>query len=137
MYALHKPTDQSYQQVHVSTGVASADPHKLIEMLLQGALDAITKARGALDRGDHAVKSQEIRHAVRIVEEGLRSCLDHTAGGQIATDLDRLYKYVTWRLTQSNLRNDAELLQECHDLISTIHDSWCAIRGSVGSGRMQ
>lgn len=137
MYAFQKHTANSYQQVHVETGIAVADPHKLIEMLLEGGLEAINKARGAIERGDQAIKSQAIRQAVLIVEEGLRSCLDRTAGGQIADDLDRLYKYVAWRLTVANLRNDQEILQECFGLLSTVHESWCAIRGTVGSGRLQ
>lgn len=137
MYAFQKHTANSYQQMHVETGVAAADPHKLIEMLLEGGLDAIAKARGAVERGDQATKSKAIRQAVLIVEEGLRSSLDHTAGGKIAEDLDRLYKYVGWRLTIANLRNDQQILQECFNLLSTVHESWCAIRGTVGSGRLQ
>jgi flagellar protein FliS len=137
MYAFQKHTANSYQQVHVETGIAVADPHKLIEMLLEGGLEAINKARGAIERGDQDTKSQAIRQAVLIVEEGLRSSLDHTAGGKIAEDLDRLYKYVAWRLTVANLRNDLEILQECFELLSTVHESWCAIRGTVGSGRLQ
>jgi flagellar protein FliS len=137
MYAFQKHSAHSYQQVRVETGIAAADPHKLIEMLLEGGLEAITKARGALERDDQVAKGEAIRHAVLIVEEGLRSSLDHNAGGKIAEDLDRLYKYVAWRLTVANLRNDQEMLQECHGLLSSVHDSWCAIRGSVGSGRLQ
>ncbi|MFN9281333.1 MAG: flagellar export chaperone FliS [Rubrivivax sp.] len=137
MYSFQKHTASSYQQVQVETGIAVADPHKLIEMLLEGGLEAINKARGAVERGDQATKSAAIRQAVLIVEEGLRSSLDHTAGGKIAEDLDRLYKYVAWRLTVANLRNDQEILQECFGLLSTVHDSWCAIRGTVGSGRLQ
>lgn len=137
MYAFQKHTASSYQQVQVETGVTSADPHKLIEMLLEGSLEAITKARGAMQRDDQAAKAQAIRHAVLIVEEGLRSSLDHAAGGKIASDLNQLYKYVAWRLTVANLRNDQEILQECFGLLSTVHESWCAIRGSVGSGRLQ
>jgi flagellar protein FliS len=137
MYAFQKHSANSYQQVRVETGIAAADPHKLIEMLLEGGLEAINKARGAVERGDQATKSQAIRQAVLIVEEGLRSSLDHTAGGKIAEDLDRLYKYVAWRLTVANLRNDQEILQECFGLMSTVHESWCAIRGTVGSGRLQ
>jgi flagellar protein FliS len=137
MYAYQKHSANSYQQVHVQTGISSADPHKLIEMLLDGALEATTKARGALERGDHATKTHQIRRAVLIVEEGLRSALDHAAGGKIADDLDRLYRYIAWRLTIANLRNDQGILQECFGLLSTVHESWCAIRGAVGSGRLQ
>ncbi|MFM7847782.1 MAG: flagellar export chaperone FliS [Rubrivivax sp.] len=132
-----KSSARAYQQVHVETGTASADPHKLIEMLLQGALESMTRARGALARSDQATKIEEVRRAVRIVEEGLRSSLDHASGGQIAQDLDRLYSYITWRLAMANLRNDQAMLTECFNLLSSVYEAWCAIRGSVGSGRLQ
>jgi hypothetical protein len=96
---------------------------------------------------DAAVRAYEVlahcRWAVIALQQGERHAsgreplLDHALTGKIAEELDRLYKYVGWRLTVANLRNDQEILQECFDLLSTVHESWCAIRGTVGSGRLQ
>ena len=137
MFAAPRTFADSYHRVHVETGVQVGDPHKLIEMLLQGAIDAIHKARGALERQDLRVKGEQISKAVRIVEEGLRAALDPVAGGQIATELDQLYGYVVRKLTLSNIRNDDQGLMECVQLLTPIQDAWAGIRPAVGSGRPQ
>ncbi|MEI6026741.1 MAG: flagellar export chaperone FliS [Betaproteobacteria bacterium] len=137
MFASPRSYADSYHRVHVESGAQSGDPHKLIEMLLQGAIDAVNKARGALERQDMRVKGEQVSKAVRIVEEGLRAALDRTAGGQIAVELDQLYAYVARRLTLANVRNDDAALMECVQLLLPIHDAWSGIRPAVGSGRPQ
>ena len=137
MFASPRSYADSYHRVHVESGAQSGDPHKLIEMLLQGAIDAVNKARGALERQDMRVKGEQVSKAVRIVEEGLRAALDRTAGGQIAVELDQLYAYVSRRLTLANVRNDDAALMECVQLLLPIHDAWSGIRPAVGSGRPQ
>jgi flagellar protein FliS len=137
MYSPHKSLASTYHQVHVETSAAAADPHKLIDMLLEGALDAIAKAAGAMDRKDIATKSNHISRAIRIIEEGLRSSLDKTSGGKVAQDLDVLYQYLVKRLTLANLRNDLTALAECTKLLQPVREAWQSIRPSVGSGRPQ
>jgi len=137
MYAAARTFADSYHRVHVETSTQAADPHKLIEMLLQGAIDAIYQARGALDRRDVKVKGEQIGKAVRIVEEGLRASLDPTAGGRIATELDQLYSYIVRKLTLANIRNDDHALMECVQLLTPISEAWSGIRSTVGSGRPQ
>jgi flagellar protein FliS len=137
MFASPRTHADSYHRVHVETGAQAGDPHKLIEMLLQGAIDAIHKARGALERQDLRVKGEQVGKAVRIVEEGLRAALDPVAGGQIAAELDQLYGYVVRKLTLANMRNDEASLMECAQLLQPIQDAWTGIRPAVGSGRPQ
>ena len=136
MYAAARSYADSYHRVHVETGIEAADPHKLVEMLFQGAIDAISKARGALERQDLRVKGEQISKAVRIVEEGLRAALDPVSGGQIARDLDQLYAYVVRKLTLANIRNDDAALAECVRLLP-VREAWSGIRPSAGSGRPQ
>jgi len=137
MYASTRSFADSYHRVHVETNIEAADPHKLIQMLLQGAIDAIHKARGALERQDIRTKGEQISKAVRIVEEGLRAALDPAAGGQLAGELDQLYAYIVRKLTLANIRNDDQALMECVQLLLPISDAWTGIRSTVGSGRPQ
>jgi flagellar protein FliS len=137
MFAATRAHADSYHRVHVETGVQSGDPHKLIEMLLEGAIDAIQKARGALDREDVRTKNEQASKAVRIVEEGLRAALDPVAGGQLAGELDQLYAYIVRKLTLANLRNNDAAMMECVQLLQPIRDAWSSIRPVVGSGRAQ
>ena len=127
MFAPHRSHASAYRQVNVQTGVDSADPHRLVAMLYDGAIDAISAARGAMARGDIGAKANELSRAVRIVEEGLRGGLNTEAGGEIASNLGNLYTYVTGRLMHANLRNDDAALRECLELLSPLRDAWKTI----------
>lgn len=137
MYSPHRSFASTYHQVHVETSASAADPHKLIDMLMEGALDAMAKATGAIDRGDIELKNAQISKATRIIEEGLRSSLDEVTGGKVARDLDALYRYLVNRLTMANLRSDKAMLAECTRLLQPVREAWQAIRPSTGSGRPQ
>lgn len=132
MFAPFKSNASVYGSVQVETGVATNDPHRLVLMLLDGALEAIVTARGALQRGDVAAKGKAIGKATRIVEEGLRAALNQQAGGELAANLNALYTYINARLTHANLRNDDRTLQECHQLLGNVRDAWLAIQPAAG-----
>jgi flagellar protein FliS len=114
----------AYQQVHVTTGVDGASPHRLVQMLFEGLLDSLARARGAIQHGNVEVKGAEIGRAVRIVEEGLKAGLNVQEGGRLAEDLNDLYAYVTVRLTYANLHNDEAVIGECVRLIEPIAKAW-------------
>ena len=115
-----------YQAVKVDTGVNSASPHRLVEMLFEEFLASSARARGAIRSGDVQQKGLAIGRAVRIIEEGLRAGLNMQAG-QLAQDLHDLYQYVTLRMTHANLQSDEAAVAECIALIQPLHDAWRAI----------
>jgi flagellar protein FliS len=117
----------AYRQVGTETGVAGADAHQLVAMLFDGCLAAIARARGAMRSGQIEAKGQAIVQAVRIVDEGLRSCLNLTAGGPLAQSLHDLYGYLLMRLTLANLRNDEAVLEECQRLLQPLREAWMSI----------
>jgi flagellar secretion chaperone FliS len=128
MFAPFKSQASAYSNIHVETGVTTADPHALVGMLLDGAIDAIGRGIGALERGDIPAKCKAVTHAVRIVDEGLKAALDKKSGGAVAATLDDLYACVLFRLTEANLKNDAQLLCDCIELLAPMRDAWNAIK---------
>ncbi len=117
----------TYHQVGVQTMVAGASAHRLVELLFDGFINAVQRAKGAIRNNDIVAKGQAIGHAVRIIDEGLRSALNLKAGGRLAADLSDLYAYVCMRLTQANLRSDESALDECIALVAPLRDAWQAI----------
>jgi flagellar protein FliS len=87
-----------------------------------GAYRTVT-ARGHLLRQETAAKGEELRRAIGMIE-GLRVALDHGRGGEIATNLERLYEYMVRRLTEGNLHNDPAPLDEVAGLLSGIRGAW-------------
>lgn len=114
---------RQYQQVGVRTQVNEADPHRLIQLLLQGGLDRIAQAKGAMEREAYAEKGVLIGKAIGIIG-GLRDALDKDVGGELAENLDRLYEYMTMRLFEASLQNDLEKLNEVGGLLSEIKVGW-------------
>ncbi|MBD8871248.1 flagellar export chaperone FliS [Rhodanobacter sp. DHB23] len=123
-----------YQQTGLAGRVESADPHQLIALLLDGAIERIAQARGHLRRGDVSAKGAAVTKAVAIVGE-LRVSLDHKAGGEVAQRLDSLYDYITRRLLFAQLNNDEDALAECMDLLEPVRRGWNGIRDSYLASR--
>ena len=114
----------AYRQVGVQSGLESASPHRLVQMLFDGLLQNLNTAIGALQRGDIEQKGQQIGRAVRILEEGLKGGLNREQGGELAANLGALYDYCVLRLTVANLRNDAQAVEEVLALMSPVAKSW-------------
>ena len=117
---------KEYGKVSVQSGASYASPHRLIEMLLDGALEKISSARGFMQRGEIASKGNYISWAISIVE-GLRLSLDTEKGGELAENLNNLYDYMERRLVEANLKNSEEMLDEVAELLNTIKSAWVEI----------
>lgn len=117
----------AYASVSIETGVASATPHKLIVMLFDGALVAVTTALSHMEARNISAKGQAISKAIMIIDSGLRASLDKKVGGEIAASLDSLYEYMSNRLLIANLKNQPEILEEVHLLLSDLKSAWVEI----------
>jgi flagellar secretion chaperone FliS len=100
-----------------------ADPHQLISMLFDGAMERLSRAIGHMERGETAAKGECLSRAVSIINM-LQVSLDHEQGGDLAERLDSLYDYMMRRVTEANLHNDAEKLREVQQLIEPVRDAW-------------
>jgi flagellar secretion chaperone FliS len=135
MYSAARKGIDAYAEVGVETGVAAADPHKLILMLFDGTLAAIAKARLAMSRGEIAAKGAAISKAIEIIDGGLKASLDVSAGGALAERLAALYDYMLNRLLAANLRNDTSLLDETTRLLNELRGAWAQIGGAAAPAR--
>ena len=125
MYAMRRELNQ-YRQAGPIAEAAVADPHRLVQMLFEGALERIAVARGAMLQGQIETKGQKIGQAIAIVEH-LRATLDRDNGGELANNLEALYEYMSRRLLEANMRNDPERLEEVARLLREIKAGWDAI----------
>jgi flagellar protein FliS len=117
----------AYRSTSVHSGVAASDPHRLIVMLMDGALERIATARGLMLNGSGgAEKTQLLHRAVAIIDE-LRNSLNFKAGGDLSTRLDSLYDYLCVRIMQANAANKAEWLDDVSRLLGEIRAAWLAI----------
>ncbi len=122
MSKLHNAVHE-YSQVGVSSGIEQASPHRLIQMLMDGAIEKVAMAKGFMVRNEISQKGGHISWAISIIE-GLRASLDKSAGGDIADNLDDLYDYMIRRLVRSNAENNPDLLDEVVSLLRSVKDAW-------------
>lgn len=122
----------AYQKVAAHGGVAAADPHGLVLMLMDGALQRISAARGCIERDKLSEKSQLLHRVVQIIGE-LRGSLDLSAGGQIANNLSDLYDYMCRRLLAASVENSVAMLDEVAGLLREIRGAWTAIPAEARS----
>jgi flagellar secretion chaperone FliS len=124
MFTSSSNPSTAYAKVGVETGVAAASPHKLILMLFDGAVLALSSAAAQMQEKRTVEKGASISRAIDIIANGLKASLDRDVGGELAARLAALYDYMCARLLQANLRNDVATLAEVSRLLSELKGAW-------------
>ncbi|WP_053268489.1 flagellar export chaperone FliS [Pseudomonas chlororaphis] len=117
---------RQYQKIGAQAQTSEASPHRLVQMLMEGGLDRIAQAKGAMERKDIPNKGIFISKAIGIIG-GLREGLDLEKSPDTLGDLDNLYTYMMTRLTEANIKTDPKILDEVADLLRTVKEGWDAI----------
>jgi len=119
-----------YKQVGVQAAVGNADPHTLIQMLIDGAIQRLNSAKMHMKQNNISLKGENISKAISIID-GLRSSLDMKKGGEIAQNLESLYEYMQRQLLAANLENKLENIDEVLTLMNEIRSGWTSIGQDV------
>ena len=121
-----------YRKTGIEAQIMEASPHRLTQMLFEGGLGRIAAARGHIDRQDYEQKGRAISEAMSIIV-GLRGSLDMERGGEVASNLNDLYAYMTERLAEANLRNNTVILDEVAALLGGLKNAWDQIPAASGN----
>jgi flagellar secretion chaperone FliS len=117
---------KSYRQVATQT----APPGQLVLMLYQGAIRFLEQARLGFAKEDpaefHQTISNNVLRAQEIIQE-LNLSLNMKEGGELAVTLRRLYDYMDWRLTQSNVKKEEEGLKDVIGRLTVLRESWASM----------
>jgi len=112
----------AYQQ----TAVTTQSKGRIIVMLYEGAIKFMKLAIKEIQAGNLEAKGKYISKARDIISE-LNNVLDVDAGGEIAFNLRRLYTFMDTRLSQANIKQDTEMIQDVITLMEELNQSWKAI----------
>lgn len=133
---VQKSGAQAYQQINQQSTVPEANPHRLIQMLMEGALNKIEFAKGYMQNKDIEKKGVQISLAISIID-GLKASLDTEKGGEVAQNLNDLYMYMMDKLVEANLNDDTQILDEVHQLMQTIKEGWDGIEQKADSPQQE
>ncbi|GAB1620150.1 flagellar export chaperone FliS [Agarivorans sp. B2Z047] len=112
-----------YRQVGVKDQVATADPHRITQILMQTALENLAVAKGCIERADYQNKGKPLAKATSIITS-LKNTLDFERGGDIAGNLNDLYEFMLTRLSEASIANDAAIVEEVIELMLPIKSAW-------------
>ncbi|HDY7977371.1 TPA: flagellar export chaperone FliS [Vibrio vulnificus] len=114
---------QAYKKVSVDSQLSAASPHKVIQMLMAGAIERLIQGRAAMQAGNIPVKGERLGKALDIII-ALRSCLSMDDGGDIARNLDQLYEFMITQISGANHKNDPQMIDDVIDIIREIKSAW-------------
>lgn len=124
MFGTSNNPASAYANLSTDSAVRSADPHRLILLLFEGAETAIDIAKLHAEQGNIAGRGSSISKAINIIANGLKSSLDVEQGGDLAERLAALYDYMASRLLWANMKNDIATLEEVKSLLGELHEAW-------------
>lgn len=113
----------TYRRAQLET----ATPHELVGRLYAVAIRACRLAARTLEEGDLEGAREPIHKAQDITTE-LIAALDFAAGGEIAQNLNQLYRYMHSRLVAAQVRKEAEAASEVADLLEQLAEAWVDMR---------
>lgn len=114
---------KAYKSVGIKDDLAVADPYRVIQLLMQGALENMAKAKGAIERKDFASKGQTIGKAIAIIS-ALRSSLDMSVAGDISGNLADLYEFMIDHLTLASRDQSVSKVDDVIEIMLTIKSAW-------------
>lgn len=117
---------KSYRKVSVESEISVASPHRIIQLMFEGALQRLAQSRYAIEHKDIANKGIYIGKAIGIIT-GLNNSLNMDAGGDIANNLSDLYDFMLRKISEANINNDVQAIDDVSEILRTIKEGWDAI----------
>ncbi len=115
--------------------ILTATPEKLIVLMYEGAINNLEKARKIIAEGGNKYSpaaGQALGKALAIVGE-LRSSLDMQKGGEIASNLDKLYEFSSFRIMNANMSRTSRPIEETLTILRTLKEGWEGIVERTGN----
>lgn len=103
--------------------IETASPEEVLIMLYDGAIRFLNVAKKAVEERNIEKSHKNLIKAQDIILEFMNS-LDMEMGGEIATNLYRLYEYLHYRLVQANIKKDVAMIDEVLDHLRSLKTTW-------------
>ncbi|AEF55815.1 flagellar export chaperone FliS [Marinomonas posidonica] len=114
---------QAYKKDSLKSDLASADPHRVIQLLMQGVLDRLALGKGYIERSDWEGKAAALTRSIEIIN-ALRDGLDRDANPELVDNLDSLYDYMIVRINEASVSKDCAVIDQVIALMLQIKGAW-------------
>ncbi|MGN1357149.1 MAG: flagellar export chaperone FliS [Succinivibrionaceae bacterium] len=117
----------AYKKNGLETDLSVADGHRVIQLLYQGLIDCIYRAKAAIETNNIDMKAKQIDKALGIVA-GLDAAIQYDPNNpeqtKIAKTLKNMYAIYTDRLMQASFKLSVEPLDEILKYATEIKAAW-------------
>ena len=110
---------KQYKEASAST----TDQGRLILMVYDCAIKNCIQAIDAIECNHIELRCKKLFKVQDCITE-LMVSLNMDAGGEISKNLYRLYDYYNFRLTQANIRNSKEMIEEVLNHLKDLRGAW-------------
>ena len=117
---------RAYQKTTVNAEISVADPYYVTKLLYQGLFERLAQAKGAIERGDLALKAKKLSTATAILEN-LRSTLDFSQSKSIAQGLYDIYSYMIDQVAEASLNLMTQTIDNAIRALMPIKKAWDSI----------
>jgi flagellar protein FliS len=114
-----KSATDKYQRQQIMT----ASPARLVAMLFDKAIACLNDAIRAIEAGEIEARWRANKRAIEIVEH-LWGTLDMEKGGEIAANLDQIYRFLLSHLREVDLQNNPQPARDAIALLEPLRGSW-------------
>ena len=116
-----------YRAIDVSSKIEGASPHRLVAILYEELVLALSTMKLAIRRGD-GIRQTEAQTRALVIVQSLDNSLDFARGGDIAAALSSVYAEVSRLTALGGNAHDADAIDRGQKLIGEIADAW----GQIG-----
>ena len=117
---------RAYQKTTVNAELSVADPYYVTKLLYQRLFERLAQAKGAIERGDLALKAKKLSTATAILEN-LRSTLDFSQSKSIAQGLYDIYSYMIDQVAEASLNLMTQPIDNAIRALMPIKKAWDSI----------
>ena len=114
-------TASNAYQAYQNNSISTSSPQKLTLMLYNGAIKFCMQGKQAIEEKNTQEAHRLIMRAQDIIQE-LKITLDHKY--PISKELDRIYEFILYQLTEANIAKSKENLDIAADFIRELRDTW-------------
>jgi flagellar protein FliS len=115
--------NQSVLQNYQKQQILTASPAKLVALLYDRAVTSLNDAVKAIERGDIQTRATANKNAISVIGE-LWGALDLERGGEVAQNLNRLYSFMITKLSEVDMKNNAQAARDVITLLDPLRKSW-------------
>ena len=119
-----------YKSSKISQDMEKLNPYSIIHELLQGLNEHLSDSIKSMDKGN-LNNAKELAQKAEKIAYSLQNCLDFKEGGEIADNLNYLYRHIRFATKIYIEKDKVDLMQSALFVSNEILEGWKGISSKV------